>query len=221
MTSIDAYLEKNVHLLPQTNQLRALHTIVRDRDTSREDFVFYAERIIRLLVEAGLDLLPFEPHDVTTPIGATYNGLRFADGLVGVPIIRAGESMEAGLRAVCRGVRIGKVLIQRDKDTKLPKLYYRNLPQDIASRHVLLLDPMLATGGTANAAIQVLLDQGVVEENIVFITFITVPDGIEAVCSRYPRVRIVTSAIEERLNENAYMLPGIGDFGDRFFGTEK
>ncbi|MFS8102226.1 uracil phosphoribosyltransferase [Lentzea alba] len=218
---IEAYLEKNVHLLPQTNQLRALHTIVRDRDASREDFVFYSERIIRLLVEAGLDLLPFEPQDVTTPVGATYNGLRFAEKIVGVPIIRAGESMESGLRAVCRGVRIGKILIQRDKETKLPKLYYRNLPRDIASRHVLLLDPMLATGGTANAAIQVLLDEGVLEENIVFITVITVPEGIAAVCERFPRIRIVTSAIEERLNDNAYMLPGIGDFGDRFFGTDE
>ena len=129
--------------------------------------------------------------------------------------------MEAGLRAVVRGARIGKILIQRDDATKLPRLYYSNLPQDIASRHVLLLDPMLATGGTANAAIQVLLDQGVLEENIVFVTFITVAEGIEAVCSRFPRVRIVTSAIEERLNSNAYMVPGIGDFGDRFFGTDR
>ncbi|MGW6448534.1 uracil phosphoribosyltransferase [Lentzea sp. NPDC055074] len=221
MISIEAYLEKNVHLLPQTDQLRALHTIVRDRDVSREDFVFYTERINRLLIEAGLGLLPFTPRDVTTPVGATYHGLRFAEELVGVPIIRAGESMEAGLRAVVRGARIGKILIQRDKETKLPKLYYSNLPDDIASRHVLLLDPMLATGGTANAAIQVLLDRGVLEENIVFVTFITVPEGIEAVCSRFPRVQIVTSSIEERLNENAYMLPGIGDFGDRFFGTDK
>ncbi len=221
MTSIDAYLEKNVHLLPQTNQLRAMHTVVRSRDCSRADFVFYTERIIRLLIEAGLDLLPFEPHDVTTSVGATYHGLRFAQKIVGVPIIRAGESMESALRAVVSGVRIGKILIQRDKATKLPKLYYSNLPRDIASRHVLLLDPMLATGGTANAAIQVLLDQGVVEENIVFVTFITVPEGIEAVCSRFPRVRIVTSAIEEGLNENAYMVPGIGDFGDRFFGTDE
>ncbi|SDG25744.1 uracil phosphoribosyltransferase [Lentzea fradiae] len=217
---IEAYLEKNVHLLPQTNQLRAMHTIVRDRNASREDFVFYTERINRLLVEAGLDLLPFEPHDVTTPVGATYHGLKPAGRLVGVPVIRAGESMEAGLRAVVPAARIGKILIQRDKVTKLPKLYYANLPDDIASRHVLLLDPMLATGGTANAAIQVLLDHGVREENIVFVTFITVPEGVEAVCSRFPLVRIVTSAIEERLSEDAFMLPGIGDFGDRFFGTD-
>jgi uracil phosphoribosyltransferase len=218
---IEEYLGTNVHLLAQTDQLRALHSIIRDRTVRREDFVFYAGRINRMLIERGLDLLPFEPWDVQTPVGRTYDGLRFASDICGVSIARAGDSMEAALRAVCRSIRIGKILIQRDKVTKLPRLYYAALPEDIARRHVLLLDPMLATGGTALAAIQVLLDSGVAEERIVFVNLITVPEGITAVCRRYPRVRIVTSAIDERLNEDAYMIPGIGDFGDRFFGTDR
>src|ERR1051325_3437325 len=143
--TLATYLDRNVHLLPQTDQLRALHTVVRDRNARREDFVFHAGRIIRLLTEAALDLLPFEPYDVTTPVGSTYRGLRFTRKLCGVPIIRAGESMEAELRAVVPGIRIGKILIQRDKTTKQPHLYYTALPDDIADRHVLLLDPMLAT----------------------------------------------------------------------------
>ncbi|MEE1798337.1 MULTISPECIES: uracil phosphoribosyltransferase [unclassified Streptomyces] len=215
------HLGTSVHLLPQTDQLRALHTVIRDRDARREDFVFYAGRIIRLLTEAALNLLPFEPYDVTTPVGRTYQGLRFAENLVGVPIVRAGESMEAELRAVVPGIRIGKILIQRDKTTKQPRLYYTAFPEDIATRQVLLLDPMLATGGTALAAIEVLRDLGVPEEHIVFVNFITCPEGIAAVGERYPGVRIVTSAIEEGLNENAYMMPGIGDFGDRYFGTDR
>lgn len=219
-SSIDKYLGQNVHLLPQTNQLRALHTIIRDRNVRREDFIFYSGRIIRLLIEAGLNLLPFETCTTETPVGRTYDGLRFTSGICGVSIARAGESMEAELRAVCQSIRIGKILIQRDKVTKLPRLYYSALPHDIAQRHVLLLDPMLATGGTALAAIQILLDKGVAEENIVFLNLITVPEGITAVYQRYPKVRIVTSAIDERLNDNAYMIPGIGDFGDRFFGTD-
>ncbi|MDX2678646.1 uracil phosphoribosyltransferase [Streptomyces soliscabiei] len=219
--TLATYLDRNVHLLPQTDQLRALHTVVRDGSARREDFVFHAGRIIRLLTEAALDLLPFEPYDVTTPVGSTYRGLRFTRKLCGVPIIRAGESMEAELRAVVPGIRIGKILIQRDKTTKQPHLYYTALPDDIGDRHVLLLDPMLATGGTALAAIEVLRELGVPEEHIVFVNFITVPEGITAVCERYPGVRIVTSAIEERLNENAYMVPGIGDFGDRYFGTDR
>jgi uracil phosphoribosyltransferase len=217
--SIDAYLGKNVHLLPQTHQLRALHTIIRDRTVRRDDFVFYSRRIMRLLIETGLNLLPFEPWEVETPVRRKFDGLRFTS-LCGVSVARAGESMEAELREVCRSIRIGKILIQRDKVTKLPHLYYSNLPHDIAQRNVLLMDPMLATGGTALAAIQVLLDKGVDEDKIVFINLITVPEGITALCQRYPKVKLVTSAIDERLNENAYMMPGIGDFGDRYFGTD-
>jgi uracil phosphoribosyltransferase len=104
--------------------------------------------------------------------------------------------------------------------TKLPHLYYAALPNDIAQRHVLLLDPMLATGGTALAAIQVLLDKGVAEDRIIFINLITVPEGLSTVCEAHPAVRVVTSAIDGQLNENAYMMPGIGDFGDRYFGTD-
>lgn len=218
--SIEEYIGNNVHVLPQANQLRALHTIIRDRNARRDDFVFHSGRIIRLLIETGLDLLPFEKYEVETPVGNTYDGLRITSQTCGVSIARAGESMEAELRAVCPAIRIGKILIQRDKVTKLPHLYYSALPNDIAQRHVLLLDPMLATGGTALAAIQVLLDKGVAEENIVFINLLTAPEGITAVCQRYPNVRFVTSAIEARLNEKAYMVPGIGDFGDRYFGTD-
>lgn len=218
--SIQEYLGTNVHLLAQTDQLRALHSRIRDRTVRRDDFVFYAGRINRLLIEDALNLLPFERWDVETPVGRTYDGVRFAAGICGVSIARAGESMEAELRAVCRSIRIGKILIQRDKVTKLPRLYYAALPVDMAQRHVLLLDPMLATGGTALAAIQVLLDNGVAEEKIIFVNLITVPEGIAAVCQRHPRVRIVTAAIDERLNDDAYMVPGVGDFGDRFFGTD-
>ena len=220
MTHATRAVEEAVLLLPQTRQLRALHTAIRDRDADREVFVANAGRIVRQLIEAGLDLLPFEPYDVRTPVGRTYHGLRLSPQICGVSIARAGESMEMGLRAVLPGVRIGKILIQRDTVTKLPHLFYAKLPADIAHRHVLLLDPMLATGGTALAAIEVLIRDGVPEEHIVFVNLLSAPEGIAAVRERYPRVRMVTSSIEERLNENAYMLPGIGDFGDRFFGTD-
>ncbi|MCX2952789.1 uracil phosphoribosyltransferase [Lentzea sp. NEAU-D7] len=218
---LPAHLRENVHLLPQTPLLRALHTIIRDRDVPRDQFVFHADRIIRMLLDAALDLLPFEPHQVRTPVGHVYEGLRFAERVCGVSVVRAGESMEAGLRAVLPPVRIGKILIQRDKETVQPHLYYTKLPADIAERNVLLLDPMLATAGTARMAVQVLLDHGVPEERIVFVNLLTAPEGIAALCDAHPRLRLVTSSIEQRLNENSYMLPGIGDFGDRYFGTDR
>ncbi|MFC9929582.1 uracil phosphoribosyltransferase [Streptomyces sp. NPDC127190] len=208
-----------MHLIPQTDQLRAIHTIIRDRDCPRAEFVFYARRVIRLLLEHGLDLLPFTKKEVTTPVGATYHGLEFASKICAVPVIRAGEAMESELRDIHPGIRIGKILIQRDKRTKLPHLYYKHLPDDIAERHVLLLEPMLATAGSALAAVDVLIDAGVREEHIVMVNFLSSPEGLRRVAQERPRMKIVTSAIEDRLNEHAFMIPGIGDFGDRFFGT--
>lgn len=121
-------------------------SMIRNRNTDRADFIFYSNRIIRLLVEEGLNHLPVIEHDVITPVGRTYNGLMFQGKICGVSIMRAGEAMEQGLRDCCRSVRIGKILIQRDEETAQPKLFYDKLPEDIAERWVLLLDPMFATG---------------------------------------------------------------------------
>lgn len=121
-------------------------SMIRNKETERADFIFYSNRIIRLLVEEGLNHLPTIEHDITTPVGRTYNGLMFQGKICGVSIMRAGEAMEQGLRDCCRSVRIGKILIQRDEDTAQPKLFYDKLPEDIADRWVMLLDPMFATG---------------------------------------------------------------------------
>ncbi|KAG8218205.1 uracil phosphoribosyltransferase-domain-containing protein [Butyriboletus roseoflavus] len=167
-----ASLPPSVFTLPQTAQLEALYTIIRDRKTSRGDFLFYSDRVIRLLVEEGLNHLPVVPKTVETPTGSKYEGVGFEGKICGVSILRAGEAMEAGLREVCRSVRIGKILIQRDEETALPKLFYSKLPEDIASRFVLLLDPMLATGGSAMKAVEILKEHGVPEERIIFINLV-------------------------------------------------
>lgn len=134
-------------LSSQTNdQMRFRRSMIRDRDTERADFIFYSNRIIRLLVEEGLNHLPVIEHTITTPVGRSYAGVKFQGKICGVSIMRAGEAMEQGLRDCCRSVRIGKILIQRDEDTSRPKLFYEKLPEDIAARWVLLLDPMFATG---------------------------------------------------------------------------
>ncbi|KAI9152615.1 hypothetical protein H9P43_009413 [Blastocladiella emersonii ATCC 22665] len=212
-------LPPNVHLLPQTAQLRALMTTIRNKDTSRSDFIFYSDRLIRLLVEEGLNYLPVVEKTVVTPTGATYEGVAFQGKICGVPIIRAGEAMEKGLRECCRDVRIGKILIQRDEETAQPSLYYQKLPQDIASRYVLLLDPMLATGGSAIKAIEVLLEHGVREDHILFLNLLTVPEGINAIVSRFPKLKLVTAQIDERLDDRKYIIPGLGDYGDLYYGS--
>ncbi|KAJ1983245.1 hypothetical protein H4R34_001401 [Dimargaris verticillata] len=136
-----------VHVLEPTQQLKALLTIIRNRETSRGDFIFYSDRIIRLLVEEGkwLNHLPVVESVIETPTGSQYQGVDFLGKICGVSIMRAGESMEQGIRDCCRSVRIGKILIQRDEETAEAKLYYAKLPTDIATRYVLLLDPMLVS----------------------------------------------------------------------------
>ncbi|KAF8607859.1 PRTase-like protein [Ceratobasidium sp. AG-I] len=210
-----ASLPPNVVTLPQTAQLEALYTIIRNKDTPRGDFIFYTDRIIRLLVEEGLNHLPVVPKTVETPTGETYEGVGFEGRICGVSILRAGEAMEAGLREVCRSVRIGKILIQRDEETAQAKLFYSKLPEDIAQRYVLLLDPMLATGGSAIKAVEVLKEAGVLEERIMFLNLIASPEGIRTFCGRYPALRMITGWIDKGLNEKAYIIPGLGDFGER------
>ena len=121
-------------------------SMIRDKNTQRADFIFYSNRIIRLLVEEGLNHLPVVEHTIITPVGKSYSGVKFQGKICGVSIMRAGEAMEQGLRDCCRSVRIGKILIQRDEDTSKPRLFFDKLPEDIAERWVLLLDPMFATG---------------------------------------------------------------------------
>ncbi|KAG2202353.1 hypothetical protein INT46_004678 [Mucor plumbeus] len=213
-------LPEQVKLLAQTTQLKGLMTIIRDKETPRSDFIFYADRIIRLLVEEGLNHLPVVDKNVMTPTNTEYNGIDFEGRICGVSIMRAGEAMEQGLRECCRSVRIGKILIQRDEETHQPKLYYSKLPKDIASRYVLLLDPMLATGGSAMQAVQVLLDNNVKEERIIFLNLIGSPEGIDAFVQRYPKVKIVIGELDAYLNDEKYIIPGCGDFGCRYFGTD-
>ncbi|KAI9841915.1 MAG: Uracil phosphoribosyltransferase, synthesizes UMP from uracil [Sclerophora amabilis] len=189
---------ENVHILPQTPQLIALLT---DRNTVRADFIFYSNRIIRLLVEEGLNHLPVVEHPITTPVGRTYSGVKFEGKICGVSIMRAGEAMEQGLRDCCRSVRIGKILIQRDEDTCKPKLFYDKLPEDIAARWVLLLDPMFATGGSATMAVDVLKSRGVPEDHILFLNLIASPEGIDTFAQRFPKLRVVTAFVDQGLDE--------------------
>lgn len=145
--------------------------------------------------------LPVVQHTVTTPLNTTYQGVKFAGNICGVSIMRAGEAMEQGLRDCCRSVRIGKILIQRDEETAKPKLFYDKLPEDIAQRWVLLLDPMLATGGSALMAVDVLKGKGVPEEHILFLNLIASPEGARTFAQQVPKVRVVTAFVDQGLND--------------------
>lgn len=132
-------------IIPATDPIRALQTVIRDRDTSRSDFVFYADRLIRLVVEEGLNQLPYEEHIITTPTGQQYKGLKFLKGNCGVSVVRSGEAMEQGLRDCCRSIRIGKILVEKDEETHEARVVYAKFPEDIASRKVLLMSVLPST----------------------------------------------------------------------------
>ncbi|KAJ6950947.1 uridine kinase-like protein 3 [Populus alba x Populus x berolinensis] len=209
----------NLYVIQSTFQIRGMHTLIRDSQTTKHDFVFYADRLIRLVVEHGLGHLPFTEKQVTTPTGSVYTGVDFCKRLCGVSVIRSGESMENALRACCKGIKIGKILIHREGDNG-QQLIYEKLPQDISDRHVLLLDPILGTGNSAVQAISLLISKGVLESQIIFLNLISAPQGVHVVCKRFPRIKIVTSEIEIGLNEDFRVIPGMGEFGDRYFGTD-
>jgi uridine kinase len=214
-------LPDSLYLLPDTPQIKGLHTFVRNKNIHRDEFIFYSKRLIRLVIEYALSLLPFREITVETPQGVLYNGKTSATNKIcGVSILRAGETMEQAVRDVCKDIRIGKILIQTNEQTGEPELYYLRLPKDIKDYRVILMDATVATGAAAMMAIRVLLDHDVVEDNIMLVSLLMAESGVHSIAYAFPNVKIVTSALDPEINEKFYVLPGIGNFGDRYFGTE-
>ncbi|KKF93434.1 Methylmalonate-semialdehyde dehydrogenase [acylating] mitochondrial [Ceratocystis platani] len=187
----------NVKVLPQNKYLLSLMTILRDGTTESARFAMTFERVCSQLMASALDFVPAEKVTVTSPIGAEYEGLKHTRKVCGVSILRAGASMESSLRDAYSGpLSFGKILIQRNEETALPTHLYSKLPQDLASRTILMLEPMLATGGSASQAIDILKQNGALEENIIFVNCIASLEGIAAVTSRFPKLTIVTASVD-------------------------
>ncbi|SIR88448.1 uracil phosphoribosyltransferase [Williamsia sterculiae] len=218
---LDRYRGTNVFELPRTPGLVALHTEARNAETGQERFVRASGRIVRILLEAALSQVEHRARGVTTPTGYVYEGAEAVAPLYAVSIPRAGDALESGLREIRPDARIGKILIQRDVATKQPALFYSKLPPGIGGNEVLLLDPTIATGGTLLTAVNELVAAGVEEHRIIVVNVLTCPEGLSTVLSRRPDLRIVTSHIDNGLTDQAFMRPGIGDFGDRFYGTTR
>uniref|UniRef100_A0A452Q8A8 Uridine-cytidine kinase n=1 Tax=Ursus americanus TaxID=9643 RepID=A0A452Q8A8_URSAM len=193
----------------------------RDKETSRDEFIFYSKRLMRLLIEHALSFLPFQDCVVQTPQGQDYAGKCYAGKqITGVSILRAGETMEPALRAVCKDVRIGTILIQTNQLTGEPELHYLRLPKDISDDHVILMDCTVSTGAAAMMAVRVLLDHDVPEDKIFLLSLLMAEMGVHSVAYAFPRVRIITTAVDKRVNDLFRIIPGIGNFGDRYFGTD-
>lgn len=229
-------------VLPQTPQLKGIYTILRDRETSREDFIFYADRLATLICEKAMDVLPFKDITVVTPTGAVAEGkdVTFDNPerqICAITIVRAGGMLEMGLRRVLRDIAIGSLLIQSDPTTGEPMLLHSMLPavvqrrEESGSAWVFLLDAQIGTGAAALMAIRVLLDHGVQEDHIVFVTFLGVPKGGMAVIRKaFPQIRFVCGAVDDGLQEVWLqnpdgtpgrrvwsITPGMGNIGDRYY----
>ncbi|EAU85440.1 uridine/cytidine kinase [Coprinopsis cinerea okayama7 len=233
----------DLHIMPQTRQIEGIFTILRDKDSSRQDFVFFADRLATLLVEHALQFLPYTPKTVVTPVGAEYDGQKQAAKYVcGVTIMRSGGALERGFRRVINDVPVGSLLVQSDFTTGDPLLLQVMLPQYVKLRHlaeetwVFLLDAQIGTAAAAFMAIRVLLDHGVKEDHIIFVTFLVARTGGVSVLRRaFPGVKIICGAVDEHMKEGwmeGYkgegnpdgrgravwlMQPGMGQIGDRYY----
>lgn len=214
-------LPETLSVMKRTPQVHGMHTIIRNQETSRDEFVFYSNRLMRLLIEHALSFLPLTPVSVETPQGGVYEGRRLnGKRITGVSILRAGETMEPALMAVCKDIRLGKILIQTNQQTGEPELHYLRLPRDISEDYVILLEGTVSTGAAALMAIRVLLDHDVPEQKIFLVSLLMAELGVHSVAYAFPRVRIITTAVDKHVNQQFHIVPGIGNFGDRYFGTD-
>ena len=192
--------------------------ILRNKDTSVKEFRELVGEIAGLMCYEATRNLPTEGVDVETPVGTAHCKMLAGKKLAIVPILRAGLGMVDNMVALIPSAKIGHIGLYRDPETHKPVEYYCKLPEDIESRQVYVVDPMLATGGSAVAAINFLKEHGC--KNIIMMNIIGCPEGVAAVQAAHPDVEIYLAAMDENLNEHAYIVPGLGDAGDRIFGTK-
>jgi len=208
---------KNVHVINHPMVQHKL-TILRDKNTGVKEFREVVEELSLFMGYEVTRNLPLEDIEVETPICKTTSKVISGKKLGIVPILRAGLGMVDGLLNLVPTAKVGHIGLYRDPETLMPVEYYCKLPTDAAERDLIVLDPMLATGGSAIAAITFLKDRGA--KSIRLVNLLAAPEGIEAVMEAHPDIEIYVAAVDEKLNEHGYIVPGLGDAGDRLFGTK-
>ena len=193
-------------------------TILRNKDTSVKEFRELVREISSLMCYEATRNLPTQEVEVQTPVGVAKAQILAGKKLAIVPVLRAGLGMVDAMVDLIPSAKIGHIGLYRDPDTHEPVKYYCKMPNDIAQRQVFVVDPMLATGGSAVAAISFIKEYGC--KSITLMDIIAAPEGIAAVRKAHPDVDIFVAAVDEGLNDHAYIVPGLGDAGDRIFGTK-
>ncbi|NLJ81127.1 MAG: uracil phosphoribosyltransferase [Firmicutes bacterium] len=193
-------------------------TMIRDKETGPKDFRDLVDEVSVLMAYEVTRDMPLEEREVETPMGK-MKGRVIAGKKIGiVPILRAGLGMVAGILRLIPTAKVGHIGVYRDPETLLPVEYYCKLPVDVEERSIIVIDPMLATGGSAAAAIGYLKEKGV--SSIKLMCLVAAPEGIDLIQREHPDVDIYIAAVDEKLNSHGYIVPGLGDAGDRLFGTK-
>lgn len=195
-------------------------SMLRDKNTGSKDFRELVEEIAMLMAYEATRSITVEEVEIETPLQTTKAKIILGKKLGLIPILRAGLGMVDGILHLVPAARVGHIGIYRDHVTLEPVEYYCKLPEDLSDRDLLILDPMLATGGSAVFAVEYLIKQGAKPENIKYLCLLAAPEGIKKLQDAYPQLHIFTAAIDEKLNDKGYILPGLGDAGDRLFGTK-
>ena len=196
-----------------------LFTILRNKDTSRADFRAAAQRLSGLLAAEAASHLEKKAFSVKTPLGSA-EGVALKNDTVLVPILRSGLVLLPAFEDTFPDASVGFVGLVRDEKTAQAKEYYRKLPSIPKGADVIVLDPMIATGGSGIAALQMLSDAGVTQQQILFVAVISAPEGLQAIHKKFPNIHLLIAQEDTGLNKEKFIVPGLGDFGDRYFGTE-
>ena len=192
--------------------------LIRQTTTPTKDFRELVKEIAMLMAYEATRELPLKQVEIETPICKTKVNMLDGQDIAIVPILRAGLGMVDGMLAIVPNAKVGHIGLYRDPETHLPVEYYCKLPADIENREIFVIDPMLATGGSAIAAIDFVKAKGC--KNIKFLCLIASPEGIDALTEAHPDVDVYIAAKDEKLNDHKYIVPGLGDAGDRIFGTK-
>ncbi|KLU59209.1 uracil phosphoribosyltransferase [Peptococcaceae bacterium CEB3] len=207
----------NLHILDHPLIQHKL-SLIRDKNTGSKDFRDLVEEVAMLMAYEVTRDFSLQDVEIETPVAMATTKMISGRKVGLVPILRAGLGMVAGMLRLIPAAKVGHVGLYRDPETLKPVEYYCKLPPDVEERDLIVIDPMLATGGSASAAITFLKERGA--RNIKLMCLIAAPEGVEAVDRAHPDVDIFVAAVDKHLNEHGYIVPGLGDAGDRLFGTK-
>ena len=209
--------DKKVHIMDHPLVAHKL-TIMRDKTTSVKDFRELVSEIGMLITYEATRDLPLTTKHIETPICGMDAPTLAGKKVAVVPILRAGLGLVDGVLRMIPSARVGHIGMFRDEETLIPHVYFCKMPKDVAERDILIVDPMLATGGSAIDAVNLLKEKGC--DKIRFMCMIAAPEGVKAFTDKHPDVPVFCAALDECLNEKGYIVPGLGDAGDRIFGTK-